>query len=660
MASGDGIVVAKAWVQITPTMQGSQKTIATELTGVTEPASKEAGEKSGKKFGESLAKGLKTASAVIAGAMATATAGAVATGKAFVNSAKEVASYGDTVAKESQKMNLSAQGYQELSYIMQRNGSSIESLKTGMLKLTKAAEANDDAFKALGISQEQLKAMSPEETFNATIKSLQDMENVEQRTVLANKLFGKGAVELAPLLNQTSEATEALRKQVHDLGGVMSDEAVKDSEAFKDEMLNMQTSLDGMKRNMISQFLPGMTTVMQGLSKVFAGDSSGIGQISSGLSSVIAKVTEMAPQFLSLASTIIMNTLNGFAPMLPSVVSTIFSFITQAILSITALIPQLTPILTDGIRGICSALFTALPVIISALIEMAKELVGWLASGDNTKTFIDGVISLISVIAESLADALPILLPALVNIIGQVASALTDPKNIQTILTSVLYIIGAVVVALVKAIPELGGAVVKILSNLGTMIKEWGGSLLGRIGSFFVGLWNDVSTKLGTFINSVMTKLGSLPKQAIELGKDLIQGFIDGIGKLAKKAVDTVKSLGSKVVSGLKGILGIHSPSRVFKELGEMTGEGFRIGYESSFADAESDMLSSMEGLTGNMTATVNANGVTSPSEGGNTYNGGAVTINVYGAEGQNINDLANVIALKLEEMTKRRSAVYA
>ena len=36
------------------------------------------------------------------------------------------------------------------------------------------------------------------------------------------------------------------------------------------------------------------------------------------------------------------------------------------------------------------------------------------------------------------------------------------------------------------------------------------------------------------------------------------------------------------------------------------------------------------------------------------------ITINVYGAEGQNVNDLANVIAEKLDDMTRRKAVVYA
>ena len=109
----DHIEVARAFVTIVPSMEGSQKTIATEMGAITEPAAKEAGEKSGKSFGESLAKGLKTTAAVIGAAMTAATAAAIATGKAFIGAANDVASYGDAIDKNSQKMGISAQAYQE-------------------------------------------------------------------------------------------------------------------------------------------------------------------------------------------------------------------------------------------------------------------------------------------------------------------------------------------------------------------------------------------------------------------------------------------------------------------------------------------------------------------------------------------------------------------
>lgn len=653
----DHIEVARAFVTIVPSMEGSQKTIATELGASMEPAAKEVGEKSGKSLGENLAKGLKTTAAVIGAAMATATAGAIATGKAFINAANSTATYGDAVDKNSQKLGISAQSYQEWDFILQRSGANIEGMKTSMLKLTKAAEGGDAAFKQLGISQDDLAKMSKDDLFAATIKGLQNIQDEGQRTVLANKLLGKGATELGALLNTSAEDTEAMRQQVHELGGVMSNEAVANSAKYQDELLNMQTALTGVKNNMMSQFLPGISAVMNGLSQVFSGNSGGITQIQSGLQSVITNITSMAPQFFTLASTIVNSLLQGFAPMLPQLVSSIFSFIQSGLMTLTTLIPQLTPVISQGLQGVASALLTCLPVLIDGLLTMVKDLVTWLSSGDNVKTFVDGILQLVSTIAGGLADALPILIPAIVNIIGQIAQSLTDPQNVKMIVTAALQIVGAVVVALGKALPEIGGVIVKLGANVLNLLKELGGSIVQKIGPWF----SSVLSNIGTFVADIFKKLGELPGKALEIGKNLIQGLIDGVKKLAGKAVDAVKNVGKNLVSGIKNVLKIHSPSKVFEELGEFTGEGYLIGVRSSFADVNDYMTDNMSGLTTSMSAQISAYGVGEPMSGNYTnYNGGAVTINVYGAEGQNVNDLAEIIAVKLQTMTARKGAVYA
>ena len=119
--------------------------------------------------------------------------------------------------------------------------------------------------------------------------------------------------------------------------------------------------------------------------------------------------------------------------------------------------------------------------------------------------------------------------------------------------------------------------------------------------------------------------------------------------------------MGSQITSAIKSVFGIASPSKVFAEVGDFLAQGLGVGFESGMDDVESDMVDSMEGLTGNMTAEVSAYGAQGAAMLGNnsTYNGGAITINVYGAEGQDVNSLADVIAVRLEEMTTRKAAVY-
>lgn len=657
MADGKHIEVAKAYVTIVPSLEGSQKTIATEMGAAVEPAAKQAGEKGGKNLGESLAKGLKTTAAVIGTAVAAATASVVATGKAFINAANNVASYGDNIDKMSQKMGISAKSYQEWDFIMQHAGASIDSLKSSMKTLANAAVNGSDAFKQLGISQQDIANMSQEELFNKTISALQNVKDETTRTALASKVLGRGATELGALFNMSSEETEGLRQQVHDLGGVMSDEAVKAAATYQDEMQNMQTSLTGIKNNLMGQFLPGMSAVMQGLSKVFSGDKSGMGAISTGLQSIVQNITAMAPQFVAIISTIVNSLIAGFGPMLPQLVSSLFGFITQVITTFTTMIPQLTPVITAGLQGISQAIFTALPVLIQGLMGVITQLVTWLSSGDNVKTFVDGILQLVSTLAEGFADMLPILLPAIVNIIGQIAQSLTDPKNVKMIITSTLYIVGAVVIALVKALPEIGGVIVKLGANILNTIKGIGSSIMSRIGPWFT----ETLGKIGGFVANIISKIAALPGKVLDIGKNLVSGLWKGISEKLNWLKDRIESFGKTIVNKVKSVFSVHSPSKVFAEIGGFLAEGLGVGFESEIGDVESDMAKSMNGLTGNMTATVSAQGAPGDLMGNTTnYNGGAVTINVYGAEGQSVNELADIIAIKLQEMTTRRGAVYA
>ena len=707
MANGEHIEVAKAYVTIVPSLEGSQKTISEELGVATSEAAKSAGEQSGADFSNALATGIKASAAVVAAAVAAVTAAAVATGKAFIEAANDVSEWGDTVDKESQKMNMSAQGYQEWAFILEHAGASIEGMKTSMKKLTVAAEEGNDAFAALGISEEQLAAMSPEETWNATIEALQNVTDEGERTALANQLLGKGAVELAPLFNMTAEETEALKTQVNELGGVMSDDAVKAAAEYQDELQNMKVALTGVKNNMMSQFLPGMSQVMKGLSLVFSGNG-GIEEIKEGLNEVIGKITELAPQFLEIAQVIVLAVLEGFGPMLPVMAEAIFSFLGEALMTVTTLIPQLLPVITTGIQGILSAVFQCLPLILTSLMTLITDLVTWLASGDNVKTFSNGVVQLVSLLVKQFGLILPILLPAVVSIIADVATTITTPENIGMILEAVLLVVGAVIMALANSVPEFIGYITGLLTNIKnniiaflnwispgitqaissalSTIQSWGASIKNYITNLVSGIWNGITSFLsklqtgfstafsnvlswvGTiisgiqgFVGNIISTLMSLPSAVVSIGENLVKGLWNGIEDKVDWVCEKIKGMGKSIEKAIKKVFGIASPSKVFAEIGDYLAQGLGVGFEDGMGGVEDDMIGQMEGLTGSMNAEVSAYGTSGAAMVGDTTNitGGNIAINVYGAEGQDVNALAEVIAYKLEDLTKRRSAVY-
>ena len=565
-------------------------------------------------------------------------------GKAFGGAAQSVAEAGDTIDKESKKAQMSAEGYQEWSYIMERNGASIDGVKSAMLKLTKASESNNKAFKELGISSKDLKKMNAEETFNATIKALQNIEDEEKRTVLASKLLGKQGVELGSLLSSSAEDTEALRQKIHDLGGVMSEDAVKNSADFSDSITDIQTSINGMKNNLISQFLPSLSTVVQGLTGIFSGSDvdGGLKKISDGVTSFAKQLISNAPKILSVARTIISSLLSALSGALPEIASTLGQIINDSFPILTKLIQEGLPVVAKAVGDLLVSLGQQLPTIImqifGALEAVITQVTDWLTEGDNLEKFIDSIIDLVADIAGRLGEILPVLLPAVVKIISSVALALTKPENVEKLIKAVIAVAKGIFNALVNAVPVLIDFIKGLFTNISGLLarffeiavpavatgigkiidkfKVWG----GNVKKFFVDLFTnikdkftswisnlkdsfatgfnrikdsirDIVIKAGTFCSDLLTKIGELPKKFIDIGKNAITGLWNGIQNMKNWIIDKVKGFGTSILNGIKGALGIHSPSTVFRDqVGKNIALGIGEGFSNEMSKVSKDM----------------------------------------------------------------------
>ena len=184
--------------------------------------------------------------AAVMGAAVVAGVGAAATG--LFKMTENAAAAGDRVDKLSQKIGLSRQAFQEWDYVLSQNGIQVERLQTGVKTMTDAmggVGAGAKAFQALGIAVTDASGAmrSQEEVFAETVSKLQGMEDQTLKASLATDLFGKAGTELMPLLNQTAEGTANLTQRAHELGLVMSDEAVNASVVFSDSMDDVKRSL---------------------------------------------------------------------------------------------------------------------------------------------------------------------------------------------------------------------------------------------------------------------------------------------------------------------------------------------------------------------------------------------------------------------------------
>lgn len=245
-----------------------------------------------KKNIENVASSVKNA----AKTFATIGAGVGAAGTAVFAFANKVSSTGDNIDKMSQKLGISAEGYQEWSHILEHSGTSIDSLQSSMKTLATAAETGSDAFEKLGLSQEEISGMNQEGLFNATIAALQNVSSETERTYLAGQLLGRGATELGPLLNTSAEDIEAMRQNLHDMGAVMSDEAVKNSAAFQDSLTNLKSAFSGAANGLANDLIPKFTELMDKVT-VFVADG--------GLDKIIAGFQNLTPLIAGAASAMV-------------------------------------------------------------------------------------------------------------------------------------------------------------------------------------------------------------------------------------------------------------------------------------------------------------------------------------------------------------------
>ena len=431
-----------------------------------------------------LGNGLATAAKVGAAAITAVTAATAAMTTALVNGISKTAEYGDNIDKMSQKMGMTAESYQEWDAVMQHCGSSIESLKPAMKTLATAAESGSDAFAKLGISQEQIAGMSQEQLFDATIAGLQNVTDETQRTYLAGKLLGRGATELGPLLNTSAEDTQAMKDRVHELGGVMSNEAVKAAARYQDSLQDMKASFSGLKNSLISDFLPGMSTVMDGIASLVIGEDSAQSTISSGISQILESMNSSLPRLFDAGK---------------QIVEAIFQAITQ----------NSHQMVSGGIEILMS--------LVDGIIE-------------NLPLLVESALEIIVTIAHSIAESLPNLTPTIVAVVVQIVETLID--NVDMLVDASIAIIVALAEGLIKALPEL----VKAIPQIVTAIVNGFMSLMSQI----TGIGKSIVTAIGDGIKSLVS-------DAFTWGKDLIDNFIGGIKEKIQNLKDTVSSVAQAI-----------------------------------------------------------------------------------------------------------------
>ena len=620
---------------------------------------------------------LKTVGKAMAAAAAAIGAGAVAAGKKIWDMANDTAAAGDTVDKMSQKLGMSAEAYQEWDYVLSQSGADIESMGAGFKSLTnlvdKATSGNDKAaasFEKLGISTKELKDMSREDIFALTVKRMQEMGDTTDRAALANTIFGKSGQNLAPLLNQTAEATQDLKDKAHDLGFIMSDEAVDASVKFTDSMDTLKRTFEGVKNNITSELLPGLTSITDGLALLLTGSDGAKDKIKSGASEIVNSIKKAIPQATEALKTVLDVIGELAVSLLPDLLNLVVDLATELFTSLSEALPKILPVLFDALFSLHDALLTdGLPTLLDSLMKVAGKLLDSFCEKipellNKLITFIGNIdlgklleqfLGAVEKIAAMIADNLPTIVDNLVTAIIKLIKTIDWKELIASgnrILLSITDGILNAIPSLIDALPDLIEAIIDFLTDPETVIELVKGA---------VKLVFKLIEKLPEIFMHLISAMG-------RIGINLIEGLWEGISKAGAWLWDQITGFFGGIVDGIKGFFGIHSPSTLFRdEIGKNLALGLGDGFDREMKTVAKDMENAIPtDFDADVQYTVGAaGGYRGAAFGGGTSNAynQSFTININVDHMDNDTDL-NALATNLSEIiaqqTMQRENVYA
>ena len=606
--------LAKAYVQIVPSADG----ITDSMTAVLEPEASRAGQQAGAQFSGGFSGGISSAVQMGVGAIGTVVSAVGSATGAFIDGVGSVSEYGNNIDKMAQKMGMSIESYQEWDAVMQHSGASMEAMKSSMKTLANAAESGSEAFTQLGISQEEIANMSQEQLFERTISALQNVEDSTQRTYLAGKVLGRGATELGALLNTSAEDTQAMRDRVRELGGVMSEDAVKAAAAYQDSLQDMQTAFSGLSRNLLAEFLPSVTSVMDGLTEIFAGNSEqGIGMITAGIQDLLNGIGEVLPQFATMATQIITAIAETIIQNLPQIVESGLGILT----TLAGSLMENLPMIGDAILGVIDVIINTLVEYGPTLLEQGFDMIMNLAMGiienapaaanslseavsqglalleEKLPDFLDKGMAAIEQLATGIIDNLPAVITSMGEITTNLISFLMEhmPDYLQKGVELLQHIGQGIMDNLPEILGTMAGVLADLIAGIAEKLPDFlqkGLELLGEIGAGLIQAIPDLLAKLPEIFDNILNELGSY--DWISIGANIINGIAEGVTSFAKNLADAAISAVGDAWDGICNWLGIASPSKKARDIiGKNWAAGIGVGFEAE-----------MPGTTAGMTAT--------------------------------------------------------
>ena len=413
-------------------------------------------------------------------------------------------------------------------------GVSVENLSSGLAVMTANGIATAEAttytksmLNELGDAGSTVGKILQKQTgksfadLNAEGKSLGDVLQILYNSVGGNSTAfaglwssveaGTGALSLA---SGGAEKFNGVLAQMQNSAGATQTAYETMTDTFQHKMESLQTSAENLGISLYNSLEPALSDVAQW-------STDCLNQLSTAL-------TEGGPEaMMQAAGSILSDLASGIAEQLPGLMTTGMEIITQLSQSLTDAMPAILDTGAAVLAAFIQGVVDSIPGLLSCAAEIIAEFMLYL--GDHADEIMDAGLQVVESLIIGITDNLPALIEAAGVMIANFAAALIShlPKILECAAAMMTTLVDGIYYALVN----LGEAALACVAKL-------------------VGVWDGKMDEWG------------------HIGENIVNGLLEGIKGAWDSLTGWVSDGISGLVDGVKGLLGIHSPSKVFDEIG--------------------------------------------------------------------------------------------
>lgn len=346
------------------------------------------------------------------------------------------------------------------------------------------------------------------------------------------------------------------------------------------------------------------------------------------ISVILGGISQLVTSASTTIIPMVITTITDNLPMLLQAAVALVGSLGQGIIDS---LPAITQVAIDILFFLANGLIDNLPTLIDGLLQVTLTIVQMLTSPEFLTQLIETAILLIVTLANGLIAAIPQLIAAVPLIIGNLLAAII--VELPNIIQMGIDLLFALIDGIIQCIPELVAAVPTliiafingIVNNLDKIILA-GPQIIVSLITGIIGAIPELIAAVPRIIAAIADTIRNYDWGGI--GKNIVRGLKNGIagmwGNIKSWFSDKVNGL----VSGVKKILGIASPSKVFAGIGGFMAEGLGEGFDDQFKSVKKDIEGNMSFDAGTITADANIiRNYTSGSYGGGGDSGRIVML---------------------------------